>query len=112
MSNYQTGHEAEKDAAEYIKSQGFKILILNWKTRFCEIDIVAEKHKVVYFVEVKQRKNTLQGYGHDYITSKKLAQMQRAAKMWVHENRWQGSWELSVISIDAGKITFFESIDI
>jgi Holliday junction resolvase-like predicted endonuclease len=87
-------------------------LALNWKTRFCEIDIVAQKHKKICFIEVKQRKNNLQGYGHDYVTTQKLAKMRLAAEMWIHEHHWQGPYELSVISIDAGNITFFESIDI
>src|SRR5688500_13259101 len=83
MSNYSAGHRAEKTAAEYLTYKGFTVRELNWKTRYCEIDIVAEKNNALYLVEVKSRTNNKQGIGLDYITPKKLRQMQFAAEMWV-----------------------------
>jgi putative endonuclease len=99
MTNYQTGHEAEKRAADYLATIGYKIVELNWQTRLCEIDIVAKKNDVIYFVEVKHRKNTNQGGGLDYITPKKLEQMQFAAQLWVEEHKWKKSYELSGIEL-------------
>ncbi len=110
MTNYASGHAAEKQAAEYLKQQGFKIRELNWKTRYCEIDIVAEKDKTIYFVEVKSRKNGSQGYGYEYVTSKKLQQMQFAAEMWVQSNRWKGTYQLAVVSIDGDELTFIDEL--
>lgn len=111
MSNYYTGHAAEATAAEYLQAHGFTVRGLNWKTRYCEIDIVAEKSGTIYFVEVKSRKNSRQGHGYDYVTPKKLQQMRFAAEMWVQEHSWSGQYQLSVLSIDAGALTFFESLD-
>jgi Holliday junction resolvase-like predicted endonuclease len=108
MTNYQSGHDAEKLAAEYLKTTGFKVLELNWKTRYCEIDIVAAKAKRVYFVEVKSRKTLLQGSGFDYVTTKKLQQMAFAAEMWVNEQKWAGDYQLAAVSIDAGHVSFIE----
>lgn len=99
MSNYKTGHDAEAIAANYIKKKGFKVLALNWKTKYCEIDIVAEKSKTIYFIEVKYRKNGQWGDGIDYVTTKKLDQMKFAAEMWVNENQWLGQYQLAAISI-------------
>ncbi len=110
MSNHQSGHDAEKQAAEYLQKQGFKIHELNWKTKYCEIDIVAEKDKSVYFVEVKSRRSSSQGYGYEYVTPKKLQQMHFAAEMWVQHHNWGGKYQLSVISIDDGEITFIEEL--
>lgn len=109
-TNYQAGHDAEKHAAEYLKKQGFKIRELNWKTPRCEIDIVAEKGNRMYFVEVKYRRTTLQGSGLEYITTKKLQQMQFAAEMWVQSHDWSGEYQLSAISIDGEKITIIDDI--
>lgn len=108
MTNYATGHVAEKVAADYLKNEGFKIVELNWKTRYCEIDIVARKAKTIYFVEVKSRKNSLQGSGLDYITGNKLRQMQFAAEMWVSEHNWMGDYQLAAVGIDAGQINFID----
>lgn len=110
MTNYQSGHDAEKQAAAYLKDHGFKIVELNWKTRYCEIDIVASKDKIVWFVEVKSRRNASQGYGYEYITPKKLQQMQFAAHMWVQNQNWSGDYRLAVISIDGDEITLIEDI--
>lgn len=110
MTNHQSGHDAEKTAAEYLKQQGYKIRDLNWKTRYCEIDIVAEKDKTIWFVEVKSRRSSQQGFGYEYVTSKKLQQMHFAAEMWVQSNKWAGDYQLAVVSIDGPVITFIDSL--
>lgn len=112
MTNYQTGHAAEKWAAEYLESKGYKIIALNWKTKYCEIDIVAQKKKVIYFVEVKYRRNTKQGYGLDYVTPRKLRQMRFAAEMWVSNQRWPGRYQLAAMGIDGGEISFIDQVDL
>lgn len=76
------GDEAETVAAEYLENLGYEIIERNWKTKYCEIDIVATKDNTIYFVEVKHRKNAKQGGGIAAITSKKLKQMTFAAKVY------------------------------
>lgn len=99
ISNYQAGHLAEEYAAEFLKSEGYKVLELNWKNKYCEIDIVARKDGTIHFVEVKYRKNNTQGEGLDYITDKKLKQMMFAAEMWVSSSGWGGDYCLSAIEL-------------
>lgn len=108
MTNYQTGHDAEKIAAEYLQKQGYKIIELNWKTKYCEIDIVNMKNSTVYFVEVKYRKSAAFGSGLEYITAKKQKQMTYAAEMWVSQHNWLGDYQLAALSITAGEIEFIE----
>lgn len=110
MSNYKLGHDAEKTAAGYLQHKGFKIHELNWKNRYAEIDIIAEKSNRIYFIEVKSRSNSHQGSGLDYITDKKLKQMSFAAEMWVQEQGWNGEYQLAAISIDSGAVSFIEDI--
>jgi uncharacterized protein (TIGR00252 family) len=103
------GKKAEMIAREYLKSKGYKILDQNWRTRFCEIDIVARKVKTIYFVEVKYRSTINSGDGLDAITAKKLEQMQFAAEMWVNSNKWMGEYQLVAISLSGqpAKVTSF-----
>ena len=108
MSNYQRGHDAEKDAARYLKARDFKIIDLNWKTSSCEIDIVASKKEVIYLIEVKYRKDSRHGFGLDYITKKKLKQMMFAAEMWAQQNDYDGQYQLAAIGIDGNNITLVE----
>lgn len=99
MSNYSAGHEAEQQAAQYLKTQGYKILDINWRTKYCEVDIVAEKSKRLYFTEVKYRQSVNYGTGFEYITPKKLNQMKFAAEMWVTRHGWEGDYQLAAIEI-------------
>jgi ribonuclease HII len=78
------GNASESVAAAYLVSKGYDIIERNWRTRACEIDIVAKKEEVLYFVEVKHRTIDRQGGGLAAITPKKLAQMEFAAKMYAH----------------------------
>jgi uncharacterized protein (TIGR00252 family) len=103
MTHFEAGRKAEARAAEFLERKGCKILDQNWRTRWCEIDIVAERGKVVYFCEVKYRLNDRQGSGVDYITAKKLKQMQFAAELWVSEHKWRSGYELCAIEVSGPK---------
>lgn len=99
MKHNDDGQYAEEKAAEFLSNNGYKILDRNWKTRQCEIDIVAKKNSCVYFVEVKYRTTSSQGTGFEYITDVKLRQMSFAAEYWVVKNRWEGEFVLSGMSV-------------
>lgn len=81
------GDKSEQAAADYLTHEGYAIVERNWKTKACEIDIVAEKDNVWYFVEVKHRKTDWQGGGLAAITPKKLEQMKFATRMYAHWNK-------------------------
>lgn len=99
MTNFGNGRQAEARALRYLEKLGYKIVAQNWRTRYCEIDIVAQRNNTVYFVEVKYRERTDQGYGLDYITAKKLRQMHFAAEMWLQDHKWTGECALSAIEV-------------
>jgi putative endonuclease len=105
VSSFTIGRRAESVAAEYLRQQGYQILDQNWRTRYCEIDIVSLKSGVVYFVEVKYRVNHHYGSGLDSITTTKLRQMHFAAEFWVNNNDWRGSYELLVLAITGKNLT-------
>ena len=108
-TNYAHGHHAEKVAADYISDRGYEILGLNWKTKWCEIDIIAKKDRVIYLIEVKYRKTNAQGEGLDYITPNKMKQMQFAADLWVYQYDWDGEYQLAAIEVsgDSFRVTNF-----
>ncbi len=94
-----TGRQAEDAAAQYLVSKKFEVLAQNWRTRWCEIDIVAKKKNIIYFVEVKYRKSSDFGGGLEYITPTKHKQMKFAAEFWVSNNDWNGDYRLSAIEV-------------
>ena len=99
MTNFDHGRAAEAKASLFLEKQGFRILEHNWRTRWCEIDIVAQKDRVIYLVEVKFRQKAFQGSGLDYITGKKLQQMTFAADFWVQAHDWQGDYSLAAVEV-------------
>lgn len=77
------GDRAEGVVADYLKAHGHAILERNWRTKFCEIDIVSRLNDTVYFTEVKYRKNAAYGDGLAAITAKKQRQMRFAAELYM-----------------------------
>lgn len=119
MTNYSSGHHAERVAADYLAQKGYEVVAINWKVKQAEIDIIARKKRrfgtklPLLFIEVKHRKNTNQGTGFDYIASKKVTQMQFAAELYVSSTQYKGEYSLGAIELtgDGNEVTeFLESI--
>lgn len=110
MNSTELGNIGEDTACRYLEKQGFQIVTRNWKTKYCEIDIIAKKSGRIYFVEVKARRTTVYGGGLASITPQKLRQMSFAAESWVQSHGWQGPYQLSVIAINDGDILFIEDL--
>ncbi|MDP2600292.1 MAG: YraN family protein [Deltaproteobacteria bacterium] len=113
--NRQTGAKGEEFAVTYLKNKGFKIKERNFRTRWGEIDIIAQKGEHTHFVEVKTR--TTNDYGHP-LESLPFYRVERLKKMalWyatrfkLTENRLH----LSLLGISWGpqdpKVFFVEDI--
>ncbi|WP_205838069.1 YraN family protein, partial [Lactobacillus crispatus] len=55
MTTRQIGDKGEQAAADWLMARGHEIVARNWRTRYCEIDIVSVKGEVLYFTEAKYR---------------------------------------------------------
>ena len=77
------GNKAEEIVAKYLIDKGHKIVARNFKTKFCEIDIVSVKDDKMYFTEVKYRKNDICGDGLEAITYGKQQKMRFAAECFL-----------------------------
>lgn len=106
------GQLAEEKAADYLRQKQYRILDMNWRTRWCEIDIIAQKGQIVYFVEVKYRRESAQGTGVDYITPRKLQQMHFAVELWQQAHEWPGDVRLSVIEVSGRDYAVTNHLDI
>ena len=49
----QIGNIGEKLAVRFLKNKGFDIIETNYRRKWGEIDIIAEKNNILHFVEVK-----------------------------------------------------------
>lgn len=93
------GNLSETVASEYLIGKGHVIIERNWRTRWCEVDIVSRKDDVYYFTEVKHRKSDTQGDGIAAITTTKQRQMSLAARMYVHLHDDARGYDLQLVAI-------------
>ena len=77
----QLGKAGEKEAMEFLIKQGLTIRETNWRMDKLEIDIIAQKDGVLYFVEVKSRHGEIWN-AEEAVTTKKRVLMQRAMIAW------------------------------
>lgn len=96
------GRKAEAEAATWLEKKQFTIIERNWKTKWCEIDIVAEKEETRYLIEVKYRSSGRQGGGMAAITPQKYKQMQFAAELYAARNPTPKDLKLAVVSVSPG----------
>lgn len=95
------GRKAEDVAADYLETQGLKIIDRNWRNRWCEIDIVArDRRGGIHFVEVKYRKSSAFGSAFDYITRDKIHRLRQAALMWLSAHRGARDFQIDVMSVE------------
>lgn len=100
LTSKSIGDAGEDKAVQYLTKHGHIIVERNWKTKYCEIDIISTLHNIVYFTEVKFRRQPEQGGGVAAITPAKLDKMQLAAKMYAHAKKLRDTdMRLAVISL-------------
>lgn len=78
-----TGPFGEKVAETYLKKEGYRILEKNYRTRFGEIDIIAEDGDDIVFVEVKTRKSDRYGSPFEAIDVRKQKKMSIVAMSYL-----------------------------
>lgn len=109
VTTKELGDTAESAVVSWLKGEGYEIIERNWKTKFCEIDCIAEKGSVRYFVEVKYRSSAKQGGGIAAITPKKLKQMQFAAELYNESHKTIYNSKLIGVVVDkTGAVNLIE----
>lgn len=104
------GYTGETAAAKELERRGHKIITRNWKSKYCEIDIISKKEDTYYFTEVKHRRNDSGGDGLEAITTKKHNQMKFAASLYAHVNKLQGG-NLRLIAVaTSGDVPVVKSV--
>ena len=73
------GRAGETEAERRLRREGYRILARNYRTRFGELDLVAESGEVLVFVEVKSRRTGSYGSGILAVDARKQARMIRLA---------------------------------
>ena len=84
MNKRTEGTRGEILAGEYLRQQGYRILAVNFRCRYAEIDIVAAEGKYLVFVEVKQRSTPVRGLGYEAVDRRKQKRICMAARFYLY----------------------------
>jgi len=94
-----TGKLGEDKAAAFLQDKGYEILVLNYRFRHSEIDIIAKKNKILIFVEVKTRTNVSFGMPEEFVDATKRRLILKAAEQYIFDTDWHGDIRFDVISV-------------
>ena len=95
------GLEGEDLACRHLAAQGYAILARNFRCRSGEVDVVARDGAVTVFVEVKHRRGSGHGAGHESVTFGKRRRIVRAARIFASaRGLTESPLRFDVISID------------
>jgi putative endonuclease len=96
------GAYGEKVAADWLRSQGCKILARNFRgPRRGEVDIIARDHKLLLFVEVKTRRAGSKIRGLDAVGKDKQGLIERGANAWLKRLGTRDlPWRFDVIEVN------------
>lgn len=83
MNINQSGLLGEWKAARYLKKQGMRILAKRYRAGQGEIDLIADDHGMLVFVEVKYRPSGRMGDGFSAIDSQKKRRLRSAATCYL-----------------------------
>jgi putative endonuclease len=98
------GREGEAEAAEFLKSSGYKILIRNYKNKLGEIDIIAKDADTVCFIEVKSRAGEKFGLPEEAVNKFKQNQISKVALVFLKENKlFDQAARFDIVSIDRSR---------
>lgn len=106
------GRLGESATVEYLRSEGYLVVDVNWRSGHHEIDIVATRNGEYHFVEVKTRKTGSLTTPEDALTPKKIGNLVKAINHYislynVESNVWL---DLSAVEFTPGGDTFVKII--
>ena len=80
------GNRGESAVAEYIAKKGYIISARNYRSKYGEIDIIAENNDEILFVEVKTRSKNSFGKPQDYVNHPKKRRIFITASIYLRSN--------------------------
>ena len=95
------GAWGEHLAAEYLKKKRYKLLGMNYKCRFGELDLIVADRKYLVFVEVKLRKSSSFAQARDFVDLRKQERLKTTASLYLSQYETDKPSRFDVIEIYA-----------
>jgi putative endonuclease len=78
------GKKGEALAKAFLEAKKYKILASNWRYQKLEVDIIAQKHKFLVFVEVKTRNTDVFGLPESFVSRKQQQNLANAVEAYFY----------------------------
>ena len=115
MSDFlQLGARGEALAWNFLKKSGYSIVEKNYRTRFGEMDVIAEKEGAVIFIEIKTRRNHQFGLPAEAVDWRKRQKMIRVAESYLQQKKMENRearFDILSITWDGTTEPHFEILD-
>ena len=95
----QRGSQGEAAAANFLNGKGYRVISTGYRTRFGEIDIIAEYKEFIVFVEVKLRKNANFAHAREHVGKTKQRKIITTAGLWLARYKSQLQPRFDVIEV-------------
>lgn len=82
-----TGSKAEQLACHYLRQQGLKLVVKNYRTKAGEIDLIMRNKSLWVFVEVKYRTRSDWADAVETVTRSKQLKIIKAAKQYLQQQK-------------------------
>lgn len=106
----QTGKTGELEGVSYLKKMRYKIIQINYRTPFGEIDCIAKQGKSLVFIEIKTRRGEGFGFPEEAVTREKRRHLIRSAQYYLKAKRaldCRARFDvLAVIMGESGELVF------
>ena len=90
----------ETVAAAHLEAQGLNVVDWNFRTRYGEVDLIAEDAGTLVFVEVKTRRSLAFGAPEESVTPRKRARLAKVAAVYLRlHGLEQQDWRIDVVGV-------------
>jgi putative endonuclease len=107
------GRAGEKEALKFLKKKGYRIVAVNFRTPFGEIDAIARHRGFITFIEIKTRLTDSLGPPSLSVTDIKKRHIIKNAFFWLKVRRLvYSNWRIDVVSVKLNCGHKIDSIEI
>jgi putative endonuclease len=104
LNNRELGNLGEDLAVKYLIEKEYIIINRNYRTRYGEIDVIAQNKDYLVFIEVKARKNNNFGYPREAVDFTKQRKIIKLANYYlIKENKMNNNIRFDVVEVFLNK---------
>jgi putative endonuclease len=116
--NQKLARWGEDLAGYFMKEKGFRIIAVNTRTPYGEVDLIVSNDAGFHFVEVKTRSSQVFGQPEAAINTRKMNHIKQSAAWYIQTHpEVEQNWQIDVIAIlvdpknwNAHQVEWFENV--